>query len=97
MSKYNLCILEWTFDKSDKPILNNNKEKITFLSENNIQVHSQQLSPNVAIKYLGVVSQHNGNQDAITKHLQKETNLLSRTIASIHLPTIMLTSSINAK
>ena len=45
MSKYNFCILDGIFDKSDKPILNNNKETITFLSENNIQVHSQQLSP----------------------------------------------------
>ena len=41
MSKCNFCILDWAFDKSDTPILNNNKETITFLSENNIQVHSQ--------------------------------------------------------
>ena len=40
MIKYNCHILDWTFDKSDKPKLNNNKEKITFLSKKNIQIHS---------------------------------------------------------
>ena len=86
MSKYNLCILDWTFDESDIPILNNNKETITFISDNKIQVQSQQLSPNDAIKYLGVVSQPNGKQNAITAHLRKVADSLSRTIASIHLP-----------
>ena len=57
MYKWIFCILDWTFDNSDKHILSNNKEKIPFLSANNIQVHSQQLSPNDSIKYLGVVSQ----------------------------------------
>ena len=38
MSKFNFCILDWTFDKHNTPILNNNKETTTFLSENNIQV-----------------------------------------------------------
>ena len=86
MSKCNFCILDWAFDKSDTPILNNNKETITFLSENNIQVHSQQLSPNDAIKYLGVVSQPNGKQNAITTHLIQVADPLSRKIASIYLP-----------
>ena len=86
MSKYNFCILDGIFDKSDKPILNNNKETITFLSENNIQVHSQQLSPNNAIKYLGVISQLNGKQIAITTLIRQVVDSLSRTIASIHLP-----------
>ena len=85
-SKCNFCILDWTFDKNDKPILNNNKETITFMSDNNIQVKSQQLSPNDAIKYLGVVSQPNGKQTAITSHLRQIADSLSRTIASIHLP-----------
>ena len=101
MSKCNFCILDWTFDKSDKPTISNKKERITLLLANNIKVHSQQLSPNDAIKYLGVVSQPNGNQEAITKHLRKEANLLSRTIPLIHPPPTppitMLTSSINTK
>ena len=33
MSKCNFCILNWTFEKSDRPNLNNNKEIITFISE----------------------------------------------------------------
>ena len=86
MSKCILCILDWTFDESDRPILNNNKETITFISDNKIQVQSQQLSPNDAIKYLGVVSQPNDKQNAITAHLRKVADSLSRTIASIHLP-----------
>ena len=86
MSKCNFCILDWSFDKHDKPILNNNEEIITFLSENNIQVRSQQLSPNDAIKYLEVVSQPNGKQNAIITHLRQVAESLSRTIASIHLP-----------
>ena len=84
MSKCKFCILDWTFDISDTPTLSNKKE--TILSANNIKVHSQQLSPNDAIKYLEVVSQPNGNQEAITKHLRKEANLLSKTIALIYLP-----------
>ena len=45
-SKCNFCILNWTFDKSDRHILNNNKEIITFISERKIQVQSQKISPN---------------------------------------------------
>ena len=86
MSKYNCCILDWIFDKSDKPILNNNKETITFLTENNIQVHSQQLSPKNVITYLGVISQPNGKQNAISSHIRQVVDSLSRTITSIHLP-----------
>ena len=56
------------------------------MSENKIQVQSQQLSPNDAIKYLGVVSQSNGKQIEITSHLRKLADSLSRNIASIHLP-----------
>ena len=84
MSKCNFCILDRIFDKSDKPVLNNNKETVTFLSENNIQVQSQQLSPNDAIKYLGVVSRPNGNQNTITTHLRQVADSLSRTIASMY-------------
>lgn len=40
MIKSNFYILDWTFDKSGKPILKNNKEIITFFLENNIQVQS---------------------------------------------------------
>ena len=94
MSKCNFCILDWTFDKHDRPILNNNKETITFLSENNVHVQSQQLSPNDANKYLGVVSQPNGKQNAIATHLRQVADSLSRTIASIHFTP---TSSINVK
>ena len=71
MSKCNFCILDWIFDKSDRPILNNNKVTITFISDNKMQVQSQQLSPNDAIKYLDVVSQSNDIQNAITAHLRK--------------------------
>ena len=56
------------------------------MSENNVHVQSQQLSPNDANKYLGVVSQPNGKQNAMTTHLRQVADSLSRTIASIHLP-----------
>ena len=86
LSKCEYFLIKWGFDNKDKPFIENNKYAISFSNPGGSPIESKQLHLEEQMTYLGVTSQVNGKQDAITTKLCKIADQITRTMASSHLP-----------